>query len=247
MAVLKNGKLIGKVGNVVYREVNGKLIVQSRPRPRKGGFKLTSRNSNFAAASKAASRLYAQMKDFALNQTTRDLYSSLVRLFMERPEALQADNKDEDWSLIPDSHLLPVEKRSNWHLLMEDELVSEIADGKCYLEIPALATNKKPGPAHRAWKEAREFEVTNALIYYDVESESATVVERWLSGRFPKSAGSDPIVFEYELKDFKEFPISSGLLLLSAGIKFYASSSSDSYLNCEEFNPFVIAGIWKKH
>src|SRR5690606_25648856 len=243
MAVLKNGKLIGKVGNLVYREVNGKLIVQSRPRPRKGGFKLTSRNSNFAAASKVAARLYAQMKDFALNQTTRDLYSSLVRLFMESPEVLQAEKKDEDWSLVPDSHLLPVEKRSNWHLLMGDELVAEVADGNCYIEIPALVKNKKSGPAHRAWKDATDLEVSYALIHYDTEFESATVVERWSSGRFSKSTGSDPILFDYDLKDFEEYPISRGLLLLSAGIKLYASSSSDSYLNCRDFNPFVIAGI----
>lgn len=247
MAVLKNGKLVGRVGNLVYREMNGRIIVQSRPRPRKGGFKLTSRNSNFAMAAKAASGLYRELKDFALNQTTRDLYNSIIRLLMDNPRVMEPAKKETNWSFIPESHLLPVEKKSNLETLLAGELVSEITNGKCRIEIPSVTVQNARGSRHQVWKDTSEYEITCTLLHYDFKMVSPWVVKRWTSERIRKTDVSEPIVFDYDLKDFKDFAISDGLLLMSVGLKLYASASSDSYLNHLGFNPFMVAGVWSKH
>lgn len=246
MAVLKNGKLVGRVGSLVYREVNGRTIVQSRPRPPKGGFKLTSRNSNFAIASKAASALYQELKDFALNLPTRELYTAMISLLMENPTALSSENGKGDWSLVSGSHSLPIEKRPNLSALLKDELVSEIADGKCRLMIPSVKWQDKKGVAHRLWRDVSEFELTYTVLHYDFETTSASVVEQWTSDRLPKAKVSEPLDLDCELIDWEGEPLSGGLIVVAAGVKLYASASSSAYLNRQDLNPFAISGMWKK-
>ena len=249
MAVLKNGKLVGRVGNLVYRNVKGRTVVQSRPRPPKGGFKLTSRNSDFRVASKAASALYRELKDFALNLTTRQLYNSIVRLLMENREVIQPEGADNEWSLVPDGHLLPVERRPNLLSLLDGNLVAELADGTYRIQIPALERQHQQITSfvHPVWKDTAGFERTYILIHYDFETMSTSIVDQWTSRRDQKTAKGKSVLIERGLADFKDFPISTGLLLLSVGLKLYASSSSSTYLNRPEYNPFVVAGIWRKH
>lgn len=247
MAVLKNGRLVGRVGNLVYRDVKGRTIVQSRPRRSKRGFQLTSRNSNFSVASMAASALYRELKDFALNLSTRELYNSIVSLLMGNPEVLQPEGPDNDWSLVPDSHLLPVEKKRSLPGLQNGAVGLDFADGTYRVQIPPLNTSQIADSIHHVWKNVQEYERTFTLLYYDFETTSASVVGRWTSRRTKKGAKSKAVLIERELIDGDGFTISRGLLVLAVGLRLYAAPSSSSYLNRPDYNPFVVTGIWKKH
>lgn len=246
MAIYVDGRLTGKVGNLVYRTVNGKSVVQAYPRPPKGGYKLTERNREFGVATRAASRLYRQLKDFALNLTMRELYSSLNGLFMREYKHLQPAGDTVDWSLVPGSLDLRVGKRGWLEDLMDDEVVMRLEDGVCRVSVPPMKLRGRRFSKYRIWKETVEVELAFTLLHYDFETESATVVERWISGRYSKVDWPGEVVLNYDLRDGKGEPIEDGLLLGCVGLRLFASETSDAYLNTQDFNPFSVVGIWAK-
>lgn len=244
MAIYEDGKLKGKLGNVVYRTVNGKMVVQSYPRKPKGGYKLTDRHDEFAIATKAASRLYRQLKDFALNLTMRNLHNSLIGLFIREYKHLRPGQQPEGWALVPGSLDVRVGSRAWLDDLLEDEIVMRVEGGKCGLQIPPLKLHGGRFAKYRIWNEVREMELAFTLLHYDFETDSASVVERWSSGRFPKNDAPGRVVLDCDLVDVNGDLISDGLLLGCVGLRLYASEMSDSYLNTEGFNPFSVVGLW---
>lgn len=246
MAIYEDGKLKGKLGNVVYRTVNGKSVVQAVPRPPKGGYKLTERNKVFGVATRAASRLYRHLKDFALNLTMRELYASLNSLFLREYEYLQPVDGDGDWSLVPDSLDLRVGKRAWLEDLMDDEVVMRVENGRCRVMMPPVKLQGRRFSRQRIWKETEEMELAFTLLHYDFETGSASVVDRWVSGRFRKSSLHGRVELHYPLADASGNPIENGLLLGCVGLRLYAAEMSDAYLNTAGFNPFSVVGIWAK-
>jgi len=68
MAVIKKGKIHGKIGKYVYRVVNGKEIVQSYPQQIRIAGNTVVENKRFAESSRMNARLYRLIKDFALSK-----------------------------------------------------------------------------------------------------------------------------------------------------------------------------------
>lgn len=246
MAIFEDGKLRGKLGNLVYRTVNGRTVVQSYPRKPKGGYQLTERNTDFGVASKAASRLYGQLKDFALNLTMRSLHNSLNSLLIREFKHLQPAEAVDAWSLVPGSEDVLVGRRAWLDDMMDMEVLMDLEDGKCGVWIPPLELEGSRFTKFRIWGRVRELELAATLLHYDFGTNSASVVARWNSGRFVKSNAPGEVGLNWDLLDGDGVLIDNGLLLGCVGLRMFASETSESYLNTEAFNPFSVVGIWAK-
>ncbi|MFB5944254.1 hypothetical protein [Albibacterium profundi] len=246
MAIYEDGKLKGKLGSVVYRTVNGKTVVQAYPKRPKDGYPTTKHNVQFGVAARAASGMYRQLKDFALNLTMRNLYSSLNGLFIREFKHLRPAVVSERWALVPGSLDLQVGRRSWLEDLVESEIVMRIKDTTCQLRIPPLNLHGGRFSKYRIWSEVQEMELAFTLLHYDFETDSASVVARWISGRFPKNSVPGAVDLDCDLLNIDGDLIENGLLLGCVGLRLFASETSDSYLNTSGFNPFSIVGVWAK-
>src|SRR5690606_186017 len=245
MAIIKNGKIHGRIGNYVYRVMNGQEIIQSYPKSvkQRGGTLLESKN--FGIISQQSSRIYRLVKDFALNGINGQLYTDMVKFFKKNfssENEITNDSRYDNWNevtgfdrLVINSNIQPGSILSDYpHVIIHDDI--------CQIQFPGFDVSKKP---RRIIKAASHIAYGFTLIHYDFKSCMAQKISDFESERFSISKGFEAQSFDIPL-NINEIPIEKGILLFAFGLRFFASSQSFGYLNSKEFNPSAISGIWYK-
>jgi hypothetical protein len=245
MAIIKNGKIHGRIGNYVYRVVNGIEVIQSYPRtvePR-GGTILGSKR--FGKAAYQSARIFGLLKDFALNNQDGSLYCSMVSFFKKRFYSKQEITDSpafDDWGSVSGFESMVVNSNTQVNdILLQDPQVAIIGNG-CMLNIAEFeAIQESKG----MMKGASHIGFGFLLIHYDFDSQFAEVVDYFESQRFRISKGFEEHNFEIPLL-IDNTSIERGMLLLTFGLRLFASLQSFGYLNNKGFNPCVILGVWYK-
>src|SRR5690554_3531124 len=146
MAIIKNGKIHGRIGNYVYRVVNGQEIIQSYPRTVKprGGTVLESKK--FGKAAYQSARIFGFLKDFALNNQDGSFYCSMVSFFKKSFYSKHeiADNPVfDDWETVPGFESMVVNSKTQVSdILLEKPQVS-ITGESCTLDISEFDANQE--------------------------------------------------------------------------------------------------------
>lgn len=242
MAIIKNGKIHGKIGNYIYRVLNGVEIIQSYPRRIKVSDNTKAENLRFSLCAGMSSQIYQIVKDFALNIVHKRLYNDLTSIF--RINLFASDSigrlaNYQDWKPIPGTDVISIAtKHSDERVLprisIDDEKVRISLND---FTMPAYALRYLPA--------AEYIELRFLLIHYDFNSKLARPVYEYSWDR--EIIGTVILARELtiDLAGLAQ-PLSHGLLLPCFGIRFFAYRESSSYLNSAAFNPFWILGVWYK-
>ena len=124
MAVIKNGKIKGKIGKHVYRVIDGEEFVQAFPKSGEQTEGTKRASAKFANAAKTGSKIYRQVKSFASDFTNHKFYRELVSLLRgsvylqyKEPQKAQTEGtefetvniiENDDWALIQKVNPLPI-------------------------------------------------------------------------------------------------------------------------------------------
>lgn len=247
MAIIKNGKLSGRVGNLVYKTVNGKTVVASYPRRKRRNFEETEQNDKFRIGVRISSRVYRELKDFYLNLVTPNLYNQLTSFFVTKQSGILPEEPIEEWTSIADSRDIQITKTIRpAHILSSNPRMG--FDGQWRIQIPSFHLNYFSSNSYRMPRGITALQNALAIIHYDLELESAQVIYRWESERYlvGKYDQDSTVHLEPELVDLDGNPIEGGLLLAAFSIRAFAGSNSFAYMNNKDFNPGVIMGAWAK-
>jgi len=245
MAIIKNGKIHGKIGNYVYRVLNGQEIIQAYPtsvKPR-GGTLLE--NESFGKVSQQSSRIYRLVKDFALNGITGQLYADMVRFFKRNfssENEIINDPRFDSWREVPGFERLVINSNLQPSSILSNNPTVTINEDACIVQFPGFDPSRG---SRNTIRTASYIAYGFTLIHYDFSSEMAQIVSDFESERFRISKGFEEQYFEIPLA-VNNIPIENGLLLFAFGLRFFASSQSFGYMNTKEFNPNAILGVWYK-
>lgn len=243
MAIIKKGKIHGKIGNYIYRVVNGQEIIQSCQRSTKtrGGTLIES--ENFGKVSQQSSRIYQLVKDFALNEVGRNLYYDMVRFFKKnfysKIEIIN-DPSYNDWREVSGFEDMVINSKAQLDDILFDKPKVGLIEDMCIVRLDEF--NFSQG-SKNIIKTASYIAFGFRLIHYDFNSGLADVVSDFNSERFSISKGFEEQYFEIPLT-INEALIERGVLLFAFGLRLFASSQSFGYLNNKEFNPSEILGVW---
>src|SRR5690554_5665855 len=251
MAIIKNGKIHGKVGNFVYRVVDGQEIIQAYPRKTKPKGGTLLENKSFKKVAKLSSAIYQLIEDFALNEITGHLYNEMVKFFKSNfysKRAITDDPQFDQWNKVNGFDRLVI----NSNAKVDDILVRNpklSINGDIFIisfpkfdSFPGLS---RLGGSRNIIKDASYISFGFTLIYYDFSSGLAEVVSYFESERFilPEGFGEQHIEIPLTVNDV---PIEKGLLVFAFGLRFFSSQQSFGYLNTKRFNPNAILGSWYK-
>jgi len=245
MAIIKKGKIHGKIGNYVYRVLNGQEIIQSYPRSIKPRGGTLLENESFGKVSQQSSRIYQLVKDFALNGINEQLYHDMVKFFKKNfySKTGVANNSNfDDWEEVSGFDRLVINSR----VQIEDILINipQVSLSGNILNVQ-LYEFKRSHVSRKTIKDASYIAFGFRLIYYDFSSGMAEVVSDFDSERFIISKGFEDQKYEIPLV-INGILIENGLLVFVFGLRLFASLQSFGYLNNKEFNPCIILGVWYK-
>ncbi len=251
MAIIKNGKIHGKVGNFVYRVVDGQEIIQAYPRKTKPKGGTLVENKSFKKAAKLSSGIYQLVKDFALNEITGHLYNEMMKFFKTNffsKRAITDDPKFDQWNKVNGFERLAI----NSNVKVDDILIRnpklDINGNICSISFPkfdSFPRLSRFGGSRNIIKDASYISFGFTLIHYDFSSGLTEVVSNFESERFILPEGFDEQHIEIPLV-VNEIPIEKGLLVFAFGLRFFTSQQSFGYLNTKRFNPSTILGVWYK-
>lgn len=245
MAIIKNGKIHGRIGNYVYRVLNGQEIIQSYPRtvkPRKGTIVESKR---FGKASTQSSKVFRLLKFFSLSLQEGSLYCSMVSFFRGNFFSKTEINKDpayDDWNVVPGFERMVINSKVQISdILLENPKVTIAGDNSTI----SIAEFKADPSKKSLMSDMSYLGFAFALIHYDFDDEYAEVIHYFESERFNISKGFEEQNFEIPLLAGKT-PIENGMLLLAFGLRLYVTPEGYGYLNNKSFNPCAILGVWYK-
>jgi len=243
MAIIKNGKIHGKVGNYIYRVLNGVEIIQSYPRKIKVSEKTKAANARFSLCSVLSSKVYRVVKDVALNLVDHRLYRKLTSIFsihLFSSSSIIGAEEYKDWKLIPSTDNIRIDTKEGEY---NESLPSfSIINDACRLSIKDFII---PPHALRCFPNADYMELVFSLVHYDFDSELAQPVYEYRWDREVIGSAVSARKLEVDLADL-ETTAKDGLLLPCFGIRFFAYRESSGYLNSGVSNPFSVLGIWYK-
>lgn len=245
MAIIKKGLLSGRVGNVVYKVVNGRSVVSSYPRRKKGEFEPKEQHGRFALATKISSRIYKQLKDFNLNLVSSDLYNNLVKFFINEHAKLSVSEPRSDWEQIGVSEDLPTTKGALPRHIFRGTPLMKFEDGHFVVYIPRFESGHFLSNGYRMPRGIVALQSAITIIHYNFESESAQVVYNWQSDRYT-IGGEYPLLELIPDVDGKGELFEGGLLLAALNIRTYGGTDSVAYINHKGFNPSMVMGVWTK-
>lgn len=249
MAIINSkGEIRGKVGNVVYKVVNGKTVIASLPRRKKGGFKPEARHERFKLATKMSSRVYRELKQFFLNLPPSDLSNKLTSLFIHSHEELFPNDPAAGWTKIPHEEYVRFPKRVHPYHILFGTPSMEIEGEQAIVNIPSFTYLGWPKKRHyRMPYDVESLENAVILIRYDFDTESTQVIFKWESERNGYRRGEDNRTHLHsDIIDIGGNAIENGLLIAAFNMRAFASDTSTAYLNSKKFNPLSILGVWVK-
>jgi len=244
MAIIKNGKIRGLIGNLVYRVVNGQETVQSAPRKSKTKKPPTELNVQFGNTVRVCTKMYRLIKEFALNALDGRFYRDLVRLLrmnLYSDQSVFDDSRFDTWNYLPDSRRMAISKHLKTEDMFNGHVRANIEDDVCEVRIPHY------DPERVSWKlrnraDCMEFAFT--LIHYDFENDHAEVIGNYTSERLWTYHQHSARTISVPLKSTSGEDITKGLIAVCFGIRFYAAMDSAGYLNTKEINPTSMVGVW---
>jgi|GEM_PF-2021711 len=244
MAVEIKGKLRGRIGNVVYRVVNGKQFAQSLPSRKRKKRKATMHNRHFAKASTFGSCVYGPIKRFGLNAVDYSFYHKLVSIGKKQifnEHALLEHEKYHDWNLIPDTDYLEINPKSdvNRYFGVLPNLIVDNNEIVVQVEAIKFGNYKK-----LALKDANNFQICISLVHYTFDEVYAGTY-LYKSDVFTTFKGSDGIEFRIDL-DTLEPPVKNMLIIVCYGLFFSPTNEIPHYLNTKDFNPIGVLGMYYK-
>lgn len=249
MAIINSkGEIRGKVGNVVYKVVNGKMVISSLPRRKKGKFKPEARHERFKFATRMSSRVYRELKDFFLNLPPGDLSTKLTSLFIHAYDDLSSSDLAAGWRQIEHEKYVWFPKRVHPAAILYGKPRMEIEGEQALVKIPSLTYMGSLKSRHyRVPRNLASLENAVTLVHYDFDTESAQVIYTWESDRHPYRGGEDNRMdLKPDLVDVEGNPIENGLLIAAYNMRTFATDTSSAYLNSKDFNPLSVLGVWVK-
>lgn len=235
MAIIdKKGKIRGKIGNYIHRDVNGKQVVQSTPgsiKPKGGTIEM---NKHFRNAAELSGMVYQDLKNYAWDRSYSYLHGRLTglmrHLFLpgyEETENGQYLALDKDNSLRHLFPLLPTAAKTGTHLRIN---IPKINKAK---------RNKKLANADYA-----SYEFTLMGFASDEKGEgNPHTLQVVKTERFKIANGFDKKHIDIDLS--KTITFNSGLLLALIRAELFQFQSSAAFLNSKEVNPVSMLGAWK--
>jgi len=245
MAVIKKDKIHGRIGNYIYRVVNGVEIIQAYPRSIKPSEGTKTENTLFGNSSQVSSKVYRLIKDFALNEVDENLYGNIMtffkRNFFSKKTTIEPGDF-QDWKPIAGTGAMLINRNLQAADVLPAKPSIQVQDGTCRLQLPTFSrdscTRKLPA-------DAAFISYGLTVVHYDFELESAMAIFDFDSERFLISQGFE--AREIEVPMLRDgIAIDSGLLFVGFGLRFFASQQSFGYLNTKQFNPCTLLGVWYK-
>jgi len=244
MAIIKNGKIRGKIGKYVYRIVEDKEIIQSFPEKFELSENSKIESQRFGKSIKLAASIYQSVKDFALNCVKVEFYRELVRICRGLQTLGFLDLEEDEkpcWKFVPGTSALDINKVVLLNAIMGAYPTASFKESQCTVKIPGFNKETVKG---KLPKEAGFIEFT-ASVLHNHSSLGSYFVHNYSSGLLsvhdiiPEQEISLPV--EWSRDDLNE-----GIVLICFGLRFYANLSSRRDLNNMNFNPTAILGMWHK-
>lgn len=235
MAIIdKDGMIRGLVGNLVCRVVNGKGVLQSRPRPRKPSGKTLIENEQFADGSELSKELYPLLKDFGWNRCYSYLFGRLTT-YLKR--FLHGDLAD-----VTVGEYLAMDRNDGIRQLFKRLPTAKREEKMLSFDIPAVAPFKEN---HRtAYVEYFSYEVVLlGACTEDVSIDKFDVLYSFETEIFKNTDGYP----EQNIKvDFEQLDVSkANLLVVGFRVKLLEHPASSAFSNSKEANPVGILGMWR--
>ena len=245
MAIIKNGKIHGRIGNYVYRVVNGMEIIQSYPRRTKQAGKATLGNKRFGLSSKMSSKIYSIAKEFALHSIDGTFYGELMAFIKSNFYSDQSIVEEEDyrtWKGVPFDRFWSINKGPTIQQILKYPPQTHMIEGIIRVQFPRIEWRNS---SNKYIQRANYFSYSVILIHYDFETGQARNVFEFNSERRLKNKEYEQEDYEIRLEDLN-YPIENGLLMICYGLRFFEMKDSYGYINSKKFNPCGVLGVWYK-
>jgi len=255
MAVIKNGKIRGKIGKYVYRIVDGQEIVQAHPKSYEQTESTKKAAAKFGNSSKTGSKIYQQTKSFASDFTKVKFYREIVSLlrgsvYFQNKELLKklegtkpdltGNPEAIKWNLVQGAHPLSINKEVSLDDFLDGYPIVNFSEDQCIVQVPAFqyinGADKHP-------KEANYIELFASA--YHTHTEMTYSLCDYTSGRLPifEGVSEQSLTLPMEWMDNIQ---KEGIVYVCFGLAFYANADSRNRLNSGRFNPSAILGMWFK-
>lgn len=231
MAILnKNGKLRGRIGNYIHREVNGKQVIQSSPKPRapKGG--TIVENHKFQVAAQLSAMLYHPIKDFAWDRSYSYLHGRLTSAIKT---LLFSDGEQQQLGKY-----IALDKNNHLQEIFNELPTTSKAGSQLEIDIPKIKATK--GNKKLANAEYISYEV--ALMNFSddgiLSTEQLLKTERL---KLDREYAGQRLTVDLD----KRISLGTDLLLVLIRTELFKYLNSSAFLNSKELNPAGILGLWK--
>ena len=242
MAVIKNGKISGKIGRYVYRTLNGQNIIQTYSKNPNLSENSRQAWSKFTRAAKTGSKIYQQTKTFALDFARPQTYREIVSLLRA---SIYSDIDDEaeiqtDWALVPKTNPIAINKDA----FLEDYLPrypdASFSETAFKVSIPGymVRINRKPP------KGANYVEFF--LSVFHTHPDMTYELSKYESGRLSIVEGFQEQNLTLPL-EWMENIDKNGIVYVCFGLSFFAQADSRAQINESRYNPSAMLGMWYKN
>ncbi|MFB5945207.1 hypothetical protein [Albibacterium profundi] len=235
MAIIdKKGKIRGKIGNYIHREVNGKQVLQSTPgsiKPKGGTIEM---NKHFRSAAELSGMVYRDLKNYAWDRSYSYLHGRLTGLL--RHLSLP------DYEEMEGGHYMALDRNDSLRHLFPILPTAVKTGNRLRINIPKVNTTKRNKKLANA--DYAAYEVTLMGFATDEKDESNPhILQVVNTDRFKIANGFDKKHIDIDLSEALTF--NSGLLLALIRAELFQFKNSAAFLNSKEINPVSILGTWK--
>jgi len=242
MAIIKDGKIKGKIGNYIYRVVDGQEIVQAYAAKPKQSANTKLASAQFIRAAKTGSKVYRQAKSFALDFARPKVYRDIVSNLRGSAYAEIGDKTDlqSDWAIVPNSNPMPINKDAlleDYFKINPEVIFSETA---FTVHIPKLMDITKG----RQPKGSNYLELFVSI--YHTHRDMTYELSRHQSERIPIVEGFEEQNVTLPL-EWMENIDKNGIVYVCFGLSFFEQANSRTQINESRYNPSAILGMWHKN
>src|SRR5690606_1492012 len=242
MAVIKKGKIGGKIGDYVYRTLDGQDIIQTYTRHPKQSEHSKQACKKFTSASKTASKIYQQTKTFSLDFARVQTYREIVSLLRASLYSDVKNNhkRDDGWALVRRTDPLALNKEAYLEDYLPQPLEVSFSETACTVGIPGFqvrGNRKAPKSANYV-----EFFLSAFHTHLDMTYE----LSKYESGRLSIMEGFQEQNVTLPL-EWKENIDRNGIVYVCFGLSFFAQANSRTQINESRYNPSAMLGMWYKN
>lgn len=239
-----DGKVRGTIGNLVYRRVNNKGVIQSHPGTIKAKGKTIIENERFGRASEITSVIYPLIRRFGLNLCYSYVYGKLVNYFKRVLYTDLLGSTKGEYLYLDESNSLA--------LVFKELPIAEKIGNILTMKVPEtkLVRGDKKIP------KALYMEYRTQLWILSYDSNNIACVYNNTSERFDIAQQIEAQEIEIDISLLKhddilgdalselEISMEEGLLVLCFGVQVFEHIYDPVGFNTKKFNPAGILGAW---